>query len=433
LQQEARDKVYRDRIQRGPEEYSTKKLGAFGFNLVAVACFFETPWSRVSPAFNEVEQAWLLNAAAFRLRALGRLTEALEPMRAGLEIRIKLERWKAAALSAGNLSELSLMLGDVDGAVRDAEQAVTYADLSGNAFNQKTRRARVADAMHQAGRWAEAEMRFREVEALHAEHQPSNPLLFSLSGFHYCDLLLTAAERGAWLTLLGSHTGTEAQVQHRIAIAMTGHAVQNLYTAVATDVAVCRTVTERATQTLNWTEQYNGSLLNIALDHLTLGRAALYGALLECANGRGTPAQTSPSLSLLQSAELQRALTAAATLLNAAVDGLRRAGTTHHIPRGLLTRSWLRRLTGATTTAEHGPDSAQSDLDEAWEIAERGPMPLFMADIHLHRARLFFGVKPYPWESPRNDLAKARALIVRHGYWRRKEELEDTEAAAKHW
>ena len=37
------------------------------------------------------------------------------------------------------------------------------------------------------------------------------------------------------------------------------------------------------------------------------------------------------------------------------------------------------------------PAFGGSDLDEAWEIAERGPMPLFLADIHLYRARLFFG------------------------------------------
>ena len=87
LQQEACDKVYFARILRGQEAYSTKKLGAFGSDLGAVACFFETPWSRVSPALTEADQAWLLNEAAFRLRALGRLTEALEPMRAGLEMR----------------------------------------------------------------------------------------------------------------------------------------------------------------------------------------------------------------------------------------------------------------------------------------------------------------------------------------------------------
>ena len=107
------------------------------------------------------------------------------------------------------------------------------------------------------------------------------------------------------------------------------------------------------------------------------------------------------------------------------MDGLRRAGQAQELPRGLLTRAWLRFLTGART----GPESAQSDLDEAWEIAERGPMPLFLADIHLHRARLFFREAEYPWESPAADLAAARKLIEQCGYGRRKEELEDAERA----
>jgi hypothetical protein len=38
-------------------------------------------------------------------------------------------------------------------------------------------------------------------------------------------------------------------------------------------------------------------------------------------------------------------------------------------------------------------------------------------------------VKPYPWKSPQADLAEARRLIEKHGYWRRKEELEDAEKA----
>jgi hypothetical protein len=118
-----------------------------------------------------------------------------------------------------------------------------------------------------------------------------------------------------------------------------------------------------------------------------------------------------------------------ATEIDHAVSYLRRAGTQHMIPRGLLTRAWLRSLTGPAT----GPDSAQSDLDEAWEIAERGSMPLFQADIHRYRARLFFRAKPYPWQSPQQDLAEARRLIFKHGYLRRKEELEDAESALKHF
>ena len=78
-----------------------------------------------------------------------------------------------------------------------------------------------------------------------------------------------------------------------------------------------------------------------------------------------------------------------------------------------------------------GPESVQSDLDEAWEIAERGPMKLFMADIHLYRARLFFREAQYPWGSPAADLAAARELIEKCGYGRRKEELADAEAAVE--
>lgn len=40
-----------------------------------------------------------------------------------------------------------------------------------------------------------------------------------------------------------------------------------------------RDATDRATQTLEWAE-HQEFLLDIALDHLTLGRAGLYGAIL---------------------------------------------------------------------------------------------------------------------------------------------------------
>lgn len=112
---------------------------------------------------------------------------------------------------------------------------------------------------------------------------------------------------------------------------------------------------------------------------------------------------------------------------------LRSAGMQYFLPFGLLTRAWLRSLTGT----RFGPESAQSDLDEAWEIAERSPMPLHLADIHLYRARLFFREEKYPWNKhpdgsargPKDDLKEARSLIEKHGYWRRKEKLEDAESA----
>ena len=112
-------------------------------------------------------------------------------------MRVKAEDWKNAAISASNLSELELTLGEVAGAVGDAAQSVTYADRSGDAGERMVNRTTHADALHQAGRRAEAETRFREAEQMQKDDQPDYPLLYSLRGFQYCDLLLAAPERAA--------------------------------------------------------------------------------------------------------------------------------------------------------------------------------------------------------------------------------------------
>jgi len=160
---------------------------------------------------------------------------------------------------------------------------------------------------------------------------------------------------------------------------------------------VCREVEERAAQTLQWAEDNNLSLLDIALDPLTLGRASLYRTILE----------KSEIGNLKSEIEL-------------AVDDLRRAGAVQFLVSALLTRAWLRSLTGPLT----GPESAQSDLDEAWEIAERGSMRLFMADVLLYLGRLF---------RDKTALAEARRLIEDCGYHRRDGELADAEEVAKGW
>ncbi len=113
--QDALDEVYWRRIKRGNEFFSTRKLGAFGADLAVLAGFFGPPWRRPAAGLTEADQAFLLNEAGSDLRALGRLAEAVEPMRASLEADIAHERWKEAAVEAGNLSELALTLGDVAG------------------------------------------------------------------------------------------------------------------------------------------------------------------------------------------------------------------------------------------------------------------------------------------------------------------------------
>jgi len=51
-------------------------------------------------------------------------------MQAGLETAVKRLDWKNAAIRAGNLSELELLLGDLAAAIDDAERSVGFADNS---------------------------------------------------------------------------------------------------------------------------------------------------------------------------------------------------------------------------------------------------------------------------------------------------------------
>ena len=195
--QEALDEVYNDRIVRQGEFYLTKKLGAFGADLGLVASFFDPPFEHPAADLTEPDRAWLLNQAAFRLRALGRLGEAVAPMRAGLEMAVEQEDWKQAAISASNLSELQLTLGEVAAAVASGEAAINHADRSGDAFWRMGNRTTLADARHQAGEVAAAQALFEEAEGMQAEDQPGYARLYSLQGYRYCDLLLTLGQAEA--------------------------------------------------------------------------------------------------------------------------------------------------------------------------------------------------------------------------------------------
>jgi len=388
MQQEALYQVYHARILRKDENYSTKKLGAFGTDLGALACFFDSPWHTLSPALSEADQAWLLNEAAFSLRALGRLADALEPVRAGIESEANNEHWENAARGASNLSELKLSLGLVDAAVADGALAIDYADRSSDAFQRLTRRTDHGDALWQAGEGQQAAKLFSEAEAMQAERQPGYPLLYSLAGFRYCDLLLAPAERLAWCCLLPSLSGRGG-----------GGKGRQLSSESKVAMVTCWKVVERAKKALQIAISNKLSFLTVALDRLTLSRASFYATLL-----RGESGST------------------CSLHIDVAVDSLHRAGQLQYLPFGLLTRAWWRVVTGEAA-------GAVADLNEAWEIAERGPMPLFLADIHLHRARLFHAADKYPWQSPHHDLNEARRLIEETGYKRRLPELEDAEAA----
>jgi tetratricopeptide (TPR) repeat protein len=378
---EANHEVFRDRILRGRDFYSTKKLGAIGADLSAVAAFFEEPWSRISSNLSESEQGSLFALAAFNLRALGRLTEAVEPTRMSLKVSEDEQDWENAARRASNLSELEVTLGRLEEGVADARRSIEFADRGEDWFQKVGKRTTAADALHEIGEWSEAEALFVEAEQIQAKDQAEIPLLYSVQGFQYVDLLLAPAERATWQAVLRG-SGLQSPIN------------KSPDPGQEASIKVCTVAERRAAYALKIAIDYNLSLLSIAFDHLTLARARLYKALIFAAP------QT-------EAAHLKSEITTA-------LAKLRQANSLNHLPKALLTAALYCGSLGKQ------PDEARRYLAEAQQIAERGPMPLYLADVHLHCARLF---------RDKGELAKARAFIEKHGYWRRKEELEDAEAA----
>jgi tetratricopeptide (TPR) repeat protein len=133
-------------------------------------------------------------------------------------------------------------------------------------------------------------------------------------------------------------------------------------------------VERRASQTVKYAEQGWYSLLSIALDNLSLGQAHL----------------------LRSQRESNHSFTKSITYINRAVDGLRQAGTQHHIPRGLFARAEYYRLT-------RDLHRAKRDLDEAFTIATRGGMGLHLADCHLEYARLYLAYVSLRGQSPKQS------------------------------
>jgi tetratricopeptide (TPR) repeat protein len=390
--------VYWSRILRKDEHYLPYKIGAFASDLAVMAHFFAVPWSMPAAGLTDANKAVVLSWAAFRLRALGRLSEAAEPMQAGRDLSIEQEDWKGAAQDASNLSQLYLTVGDLAQAVVAGRQSVDFANRSEDAFQRIPVRTVLAEALHQTGELAESHALFAEAEKIQQEDQPEYDRLYALSGFRYCDLLLAD---GAWPE-----------------------------------------VRERAEKTLQWAKQ-DGNLLSIALDKLSLGRAAVQEAIAQA--GLPVISGLAPDLACVQplrgyvepirrgderiigyveridgAAErisgYAEPIRRAVEWLNQAVDGLQEAGEEEFIARGLLARAACRRW------AAHFP-AAEEDLRECEEIAQRGGMRLHLIDCHLEAARLALASgQAVLGLAAQEHLAAAEDGIVKTGYKRRRAE-----------
>ncbi len=352
--QEALEEVWWKRIQRGGEHFNTHKLGAFGNEAAVLSAFFDPPWETLASGLSETREAFVLNDAGFALQMLGRLPEAERLMRAGLERYIAHGRRGNAAAAASNLGDLLRARGELREGLTQARKSVSFADASGDDGWRSAARTTLAAVQHAMGLWTEAAEQFEEAERMQKGTPQAYALLYALQGYRYCDLLLDQ--------------GQEADVR------------------------------ERAARTLEWAKAQD-TPRPMALDHLSLGRAYLWGAQ------RGTCGN----------------LTEAASHIKHAVDGLRRAGNQDDLPLGLLARAALHTHTRAF-------DLARKDLDEALTLATRYGFRLHEADAHLGLARLALADPASGPAVAREHLAVARRIVEETGYHRRDGELAELAA-----
>jgi len=169
--QEVMNKIYSKKIKRYDEAYSVKMLGAIGADLAALSHFFVTPWKQPVEELTDNFKAAVLSWSAFDLHSLGRLIEAIEPMKAGLKWREETKDWEGTAMDTNNLCELMLTLGKIEEAVYYGAKAVVYADKGNDEFLKEGMRTTYADALHQAGQLKEAEALFHKAEETQKKRQ----------------------------------------------------------------------------------------------------------------------------------------------------------------------------------------------------------------------------------------------------------------------
>jgi tetratricopeptide (TPR) repeat protein len=221
--------VYWKYIQDGPRGRSHREFGAFQSELNMLADCFSTQWTKPKPGLCDFWHAHVLGIAGSRLRALGRLKKAKDPLRESKRWHEDHKHNLYAAIRARHLCELHLELGELDDAVEFGKDAVKLADricqvseygvykragmnlvhhdgvefeaVSNDSvkYEQLVARTVLGAAHHQKGELPAAEESFKQARESVAAGSPWGTVesLFGLWGFRYCEYLIDVAVEAA--------------------------------------------------------------------------------------------------------------------------------------------------------------------------------------------------------------------------------------------
>ncbi len=399
--QEALD-LFRRRIRHGDHNFSIEQLGAFGADLSALSSFFEVMWSKVVAGLETHAQLFLFHAVGECLSALGRMFEAEAPLRKALEVAHRHENWTVAATVATKLSEVYRARGDLPTALHFAKQGVAYVSRADVPTDVALRsRAFLGFAQYWVGQFDEANATFQEAEDVQKHANPQRPILHSVLGYMYCELLLDHLESRVGRLTGAQFTQAWGELHRRIRRALT---------FAEHDALPC----------------------DIGLQRVSMGRLYMLAWERRVAEGSaGGPttrvgARSARQPSGMDNAYPLSALAQALRHVTAAVEHLRESNHLNYLPRALLTRAAVYRLQGHF-------DRAHDDVNEVVDIAQSGAMDFYQADAHLERASLHLAA----YRGSRHEdhlchasvsLDRARTLIQQMHYYRRSRQVRELEA-----
>ena len=226
--QDALKNVYWEIIQQKRGGYAHRIHGAFATELTMLrSCFEDKNWEQPKLELDPFWQAHVLGTAGSRLRALGKLKDAVKPFLASRERHKQAGHSMHAAIRTRHLCELHVELGKLEDATDYGEAAVklaskidkSFADILKSADKGKGKsqyqdsniegltkqdgkyellvaNVVLAAALHQQGEWGASNGHFLDaVRGLTSKPKWRNVnVLFGLWGFRYCEYLFDVAE-----------------------------------------------------------------------------------------------------------------------------------------------------------------------------------------------------------------------------------------------
>ncbi len=364
--------VYWEKIQRKNQGYASKKLAgeAHQLDLSIMANFFAYPWSQLVDGLNAGDQAYVFSKAGAGFYLLGLPRQAVPLFEKGLSAYLSASDYIWASSVARSLSACHSVLGEL-------ETSLKFAERGDDLAQEGVRRA----IRHFKGKTVilrENEIYFARVcslvEIATVLHQMGR-IKDSLARFKEAEDYQKQNE--LW-PLLYSTNGY-------------------CYNDLLLDQGYFSKVLDRTKKTKAWSQERKAGLFSRGWENISIGRALLLRDLKR----------------------KQKISNKTKEYIEDGLDLLRRSGAQDFLISGLLVRNALYRVLC-------NYQLAQSDLDEARRIAERGEMRRRLCDCHLESARLSLATGDRA--SARKAWETAKAMIEQMGYHRWDGEVTEIEA-----